>query len=158
MLLDRSKADRELVKSAYFAGVMHRQHIEIVEHTADWSIRVTGDDLGQLFEHAALGMAMLMVEDLHALPRDVERHVELEAYDAESLLVDWLSELAYWAETEQLVMSFVELSEVSETSLVASVRGGRAPLLDKHIKAVTYHNLAIDQTESGLEVTIVFDV
>jgi SHS2 domain-containing protein len=30
--------------------------------------------------------------------------------------------------------------------------------LDKEIKAVTYHNLAVRQTETGLAVNIVFDV
>jgi SHS2 domain-containing protein len=137
---------------------MPENPIQIVEHTADWSIRVTGDDLAQLFEHAATGMSMLMAGDLQALPCDIERVVELDAYDAESLLVDWLSELAYWAETEQIVMRSFDLTDIDETHLVAKVKGGRAPDLEMHIKAVTYHDLKVARTESGLEATIVFDV
>jgi SHS2 domain-containing protein len=139
-------------------GSMPENPIEIIEHTADWSIRVTGDDLAQLFNHAATGMSMLMVGDLQSLPGEIERFVELDAYDAESLLVDWLSELAYWAETDQIVMSSFDLTDIDETHLVARVRGGQAPDLEMHIKAVTYHNLQIIRTDSGLEVTIVFDV
>ena len=137
---------------------MSVEPIEIVEHTADWSLRVRGEDLGQLFRYAAVGMAMLMVEDPAALPDDVERNLALEAYDAESLLVDWLNELAYWAEMEQIVINQIDIKEISRTRLAATVRGGKAPVLDKHIKAVTFHNLAIKSTDSGLEVTIVFDV
>ena len=137
---------------------MSTEAIEIVEHTADWSLRVRGEDLGQLFRYAAVGMAMLMVEDPAALPDDVERNLALEAYDAESLLVDWLNELAYWAEMEQIVINSIELNEISETRLAATLRGGKATALDKHIKAVTFHNLAIIKTNSGLEVTIVIDV
>ena len=137
---------------------MSVEPIEIVEHTADWSLRVRGEDLGQLFRYAAVGMAMLMVEDPAALPDDVERNLALEAYDAESLLVDWLNELAYWAEMEQIVINQINIKEISETRMAATVRGGKAPVLDKHIKAVTFHNLAIKSTDSGLEVTIVFDV
>lgn len=137
---------------------MSTEPIEIVEHTADWSLRVRGEDLGQLFRYAAVGMAMLMVEDPAALPDDVERNLALEAYDAESLLVDWLNELAYWAEMEQIVINQINIKEISETRMAATVRGGKAPVLDKHIKAVTFHNLAIKSTDSGLEVTIVFDV
>ena len=137
---------------------MSVEPIEIVEHTADWSLRVRGEDLGQLFRYAAVGMAMLMVEDPAALPDDVERNLALEAYDGESLLVDWLNELAYWAEMEQIVINQIDIKEISETRLAATVRGGKAPVLDKHIKAVTFHNLAIKSTDSGLEVTIVFDV
>lgn len=137
---------------------MSTEPIEIVEHTADWSLRVRGEDLGQLFRYAAVGMAMLMVEDPAALPDDVERNLTLVAYDAESLLVDWLNELAYWAEMEQIVINQIDIKEISETRMAATVRGGKAPVLDKHIKAVTFHNLAIKSTDSGLEVTIVFDV
>jgi SHS2 domain-containing protein len=137
---------------------MSREAIEIVEHTADWSLRVRGADLGELFTNAAKGMAMLMVEDPEALGDDVARSLDLEAYDAESLLVDWLNELAYLAEMDGIVFNEIEVNEISETRLMATVRGGEALVLDKHIKAVTFHNLAIQETASGLEVTIVFDV
>ena len=139
-------------------GTMSREAIEIVEHTADWSLRVRGADLGELFTNAAKGMAMLMVEDPEALGDYVARSLDLEAYDAESLLVDWLNELAYLAEMDGIVFNEIEVNDISETRLMATVRGGEALVLDKHIKAVTFHNLAIQETASGLEVTIVFDV
>jgi SHS2 domain-containing protein len=131
---------------------------EIVEHTADWALRVTGRDLAELLVHAAQGMASLLVAEPAALPLDETRHLELEAYDAESLLVEWLGELAYWAESEQLVFYCFEMREVTPHFLQAAVHGGRADELQKHIKAVTYHNLAIRETAEGLEVTVVFDV
>jgi SHS2 domain-containing protein len=103
-------------------------------------------------------MSNLMAGELAKLPFDEVRELELEAYDAESLLVEWLGELAYWAEMEQMVFRQFDLEEVTSTHLKAVVRGGRAPILHKHIKAVTYHNLAIIESEDGVETTIVFDV
>ena len=137
---------------------MSTQGYEIVDHTADWALRVTGSDLRQLLIHAAQGMTSLLVDDVTTLPLDEERQIELEAYDPESLLVEWLSELAYWAETEQLLFRQFIISEVTSTHLQATVRGGRAEELHKHIKAVTYHNLEIRETAEGLETTVVFDV
>lgn len=137
---------------------MSEQYFEVIDHTADWAIRVRGADLAQLFENAAIGMSTLLAGELVKLPLDVKRELELAAYDTESLLVEWLSELAYWAEMEQLVFRQFELVEVTSTTLKAAVRGGRAPILHKHIKAVTYHNLAIISGEDGVETTIVFDV
>jgi SHS2 domain-containing protein len=131
---------------------------EEVEHTADWALRVRGHDLRELLMNAARGMSRLLISDLTAIPTDVERRFELEAFDAESLLVEWLSELAYWAEAEMLVFGEFDLSQVAPTYLQAVVRGGRVPDLQKHIKAVTYHNLEIVETDHGLEVTVVFDV
>ena len=50
------------------------------------------------------------------------------------------------------------LEPVSPERVEATVHGGRARALQKHIKAVTYHNLEVRETAGGLEVTIVFDV
>lgn len=132
--------------------------IRIVEHTADWALLVRGRDLAELFRHAAVGLARLLAGDLAAVPKDMQREIQLEAYDAEGLLVEWLGELAYWAEREGLVFPLIEHLEVAPDRLAGRVRGGRALELQKHIKAVTYHDLAIREQDGKLEVTIVFDV
>jgi SHS2 domain-containing protein len=131
---------------------------EEVEHTADWALRVRGRDLRELLVNAARGMSCLLVPDLDAVPTDVERRFELDALDAEGLLVEWLSELAYWAEAEMLVFREFEIGRVAPDHLEALVRGGHASNLHKHIKAVTYHDLEIIKTKDGLEATVVFDV
>jgi len=131
---------------------------EEVEHTADWALRIRGRDLSELLRNAARGMSSLLVSDLTDIPVVREERIDLEAYDAESLLVNWLSELAYWAEAEGIVFCEFDLSGVTSTRLQAIVRGGPVAALQKHIKAVTYHNLAIIATATGLEATVVFDV
>ncbi|MCK5418414.1 MAG: archease [Desulfobacterales bacterium] len=50
------------------------------------------------------------------------------------------------------------MQNVTATHLQASIFGGKVSELEKHIKAVTYHNLKIIKTSQGLEATIVFDV
>ncbi len=137
---------------------MAQENFEVVEHTADWSIRVRGQSLARLFQHAAEGMSMLIAGDLQTLPKDIVRDVQLSAVDVESLLVDWLSELAYWAEMEQIVFHSFDMPEVRQTYLKAVIKGGRAEILHKHIKAVTYHELEVKRTDVGFEATIVFDV
>lgn len=132
--------------------------IKVVEHTADWALQLRGGDLTELFRHAAVGIARLLVADPTAVPQDTWRELTLEAYDAEGLLVEWLGELAYWAEQEGLIFPIVEHLEVTANRLAGSLRGGRAPELQKHIKAVTYHDLAIREHDGELEVTVVFDV
>jgi SHS2 domain-containing protein len=131
---------------------------EVVDHTADWALRVRGRDLKELLANAARGMTTLLVGELDNLAADEERFIELEAYDAETMLVDWLSELAYLAESELLAFREFELHEAAVGRLRATVRGGRAQEMIKHIKAVTYHDLAIVATAEGLEATVVFDV
>jgi SHS2 domain-containing protein len=120
---------------------------EEVEHTADKALRIFGTNLTELFLSAAAGLTHL-----------IEKSIELDAIDAESLLVEWLSELAYWAESEMLVFKKFRIKKATATHLQAIIFGGKTSMLEKHIKAVTYHNLKIIRTSKGLEATIVFDV
>jgi SHS2 domain-containing protein len=131
---------------------------EEIEHTADRALKINGRNLEELFVNAAHGLNSLMGadRDLNATP--LTKSIELDAMDAESLLVEWLSELAYWAEAEMLVFSKFDLQDVSPTQVKAKIYGSRVTQLENHIKAVTYHNLEIVKTETGLAATVVFDV
>jgi len=131
---------------------------EEIEHTADKALRVHGRSREQLFTAAAAGMNYLMAGTRIEVDPEISKTLDMESIDAESLLVDWLSELAFWAETESLVFTRIQWHELTEIRLRAAVFGGRVSKLEKHIKAVTYHNLKIVQTDAGLDATIVFDV
>jgi SHS2 domain-containing protein len=131
---------------------------EEVEHTADKALRVFGVDLKELVISAAQGMTRIMAGGLSEISTEIEKSIDLQAADAESLLVEWLNELAYWAEAEMLVFKNFQISDLSATRLRATVVGGKAAQLEKHIKAATYHNLQIIRTPKGLEATVVFDV
>ena len=128
-----------------------------VEHTADRALRISGRDLAELFANAALGMNSLMLTAAARRP-SIAKHIKLEAIDAESLLVAWLSELAFWAETESLLFTRFEFLRISATRLSAVVRGDRVGAFEKHVKAVTFHNLDIRADAGGLTTTVVFDV
>jgi len=140
------------------ANPVYARGFEEVEHTADRALRIWGRDLAELFVNAALGMNSLML----AAEADSEpapaKSFTLEAIDAENLLVAWLSELAFYAETELLIFTRFEFSRISPTGLSAVARGNRVGALEKHVKAVTFHNLEIRSACDGLSTTVVFDV
>lgn len=131
-----------------------------IAHTADYALNVRGKDFSALLQNAARGLYSLIgAHGEHdrggAL---IERRMALDALDGESLLVEWLSELAYWVETASFIATEIRFKNISRTHLEAIVSGWEADRVEKLIKAVTYHNLAIRQVKSGLEATVVFDV
>ena len=130
---------------------------EEIEHTADWAYRVRGKNLGELFIQAAWGLYALVEMQLAPAPQTT-RLIQLTGVDRESLLVAWLNELLYFHESEGLGFEGLEIEHLDEISLQAKVTGAPTQQWLKDIKAVTYHNLAIRETESGLEVTLVLDV
>ena len=145
-------------KSRYNAGPYSGRPFKEIEHTADRALKIYGSDLRELLLNAAGGMNSLLDPETDTSTGQEKKSVVLEAIDAESLLVEWLSELAYWAETESLIFHKIDLHSVSPTHIKATIQGNRVAVLDTHIKAVTYHDLKIIQTDEGLTATVVFDV
>jgi SHS2 domain-containing protein len=131
---------------------------EEIDHTADWALRVWGEDLLSLFENAARGMVSLL--EGKATPGQPATHhtFELEAPDWEILLVDWLTGLLALIEDKGIVFSHIHIERVDDLKLVAQASGQPGGDFKKVIKAVTFHNLAIQQTPTGHETVIVFDV
>lgn len=130
---------------------------EELEHTADWALKVRGKDLGELLRHAAMGMLHLSGAVPKAAARQ-ERRIQLSAPDRESLLVDFLQELLLGLEMRQVTCVEIVIEAVTDTSLQAVLSEAPAEGPAKQIKAVTYHELHIEQDEHGLVATIVFDV
>jgi SHS2 domain-containing protein len=136
---------------------MKQPPFEEVEHTADWAMRVRGDDLASLLRNAALGM-LHMSEAMPTENRGRRRKIELEAPDSESLLVIWLEELLFRMETYSVTYPEIDIQTQEGKRLTAEVKEVPLASIAKHIKAVTFHNLNIQPTPEGLETTIVFDV
>lgn len=135
-------------------------------HTADWELEVWAADLPGLLEQAARGMYALSGTRLKTAPRQARR-LSVDGLDAESLLVRFLSELLWLGEKENVAFDFYDLPVSGEAGVIdlhkrlhldAQLEGAGIAGLAKEIKAVTYHNLAVQQTGNGLEARIVFDV
>ena len=129
---------------------------EEIEHTADWALHIWAPDLPALLETAARGMNHLAEFEL-ARKRMMVCDVALEAVDRESLLVNFLSEILYYAEVDNTGFDHFEI-HLDGLKLTAAMCGAEILSRKKEIKAVTYHNLEVQETERGLEVEIVFDV
>lgn len=147
------------VPSVWYTHHMHRDPLagyREVEHTADWELQAWAPDLVGLLEQAARGMYQLEGTRLMPEPR-VTRRFELLIQDPESILVDFLAELLFLTESEGLGFDQFDLKIVGD-KLQAELNGAPLASLAKEIKAVTYHNLNLRQSEGGLEANVVFDV
>ena len=133
---------------------------EILEHTADVGIIAYGADINEAFANAAKGLFSLITE-LENVEEVTYRDIELTAPDQESLLVQWLNELIYLFDTEQMLFKRFEITRLSSTHLQARSYGQKVDS-SKHqlkmgVKAATYHLLKID-TSNGAKVQVLFDI
>jgi SHS2 domain-containing protein len=129
---------------------------EEISHTADWSVRVWADDLPSLFAESAWAMNALAGTVTDKGPR-LTRAFESGGTDTESLLVAFLSELVYYQEQENLAFDMFDI-QIKDAQISVHMEGSQITSIDKAIKAVTYHNLKIEETLRGVEVVIVLDV
>jgi SHS2 domain-containing protein len=132
---------------------------EEIEHTADIALKIVGKSLRSLFIHAALGFNSLLegMDNADSFEQ-VHHDLQIDAADSEQLLVQWLSELAFFAEVEQVRFDRFDIKKISPTHLNAGMKGRRFDVLNNPVKAVTYHNLKIVETPQGFETTVVFDI
>jgi SHS2 domain-containing protein len=134
---------------------------EIINHTADISIKAYGKSLDELFENAALGMFNILA-DLEGITTSTESEIKVQAIDQEELLVEWLDELLYNFYTKYIIFCDFNITELTNTSLVAKAKGRfvgeNKNRLKTEIKATTRHNLKIEKKDDIYEVQIIFDV
>lgn len=141
---------------------------ELIDHTADIGLKVTAKTLKELFENAAKGMFYIIAKDadksnlanLTRLEKKIELKKNVEAF--EELLVAYLSELLYIFNKEKIYFSDFKILELNNNGIVSEVSGVKIGpsqhTLCKEIKAVTFHNLKIEEEVWGFNCAIIFDV
>jgi SHS2 domain-containing protein len=129
---------------------------EFIEHTADIGIKAYGETVDESFANAALGMFNVMT-DVSKVEPVGEFDVKVESDNLEDLLVDWLGELLFLHETQDVLLSEFDV-KIDGLSLDAKVRGETLDR-EKHelkddVKAITYHMLEVNQGEGYLKVLL----
>jgi len=108
-----------------------------------------------VFADALHALAQLLADEVGG--QQVWRDVTIDGRERAALLVGWLDELAFLAETEDLVPDGVGRMDLSDRGLVAAVRCHRGR--PRHlIKGATYHRLAFERHDAGFRASVVLDV
>ena len=141
---------------------MTRIPYNLIDHTADYGIRVFGSDLKTLFENAASAMFDLIVDGRKAHGAKI-LEIKVMGDDWPDLMVNWMRELLYLWNGKGLIVKHLEIVSISEfkISAIAKVDPYDSSLdqIKEEIKAVTYHQINVEQTgDNGWESTIIFDV
>jgi SHS2 domain-containing protein len=135
---------------------------EVLEHTADIGLLARADSLESVFREASVGMLEIAGSFHPGQPGEGRPiPVSVEANDLAGVLVDWLSEVLYVQDSRGDSVAEVALDLVSETAaaghvLVRPFAGD--PSEGVQIKAVTYHQLAVERGAQGWYAKVFFDV
>ena len=143
---------------------MSKKGYEYLEHTADAKFKAYGTTLEEAFQNASVAMLNVMI-DTSKISNEISIKIELTSADLDGLVVDWLSELLYIFEVEQVVFGKFKIDNITEHdggySLSAIAYGEPLDLarhkFDTEVKAVTYNELKVEETTDGWILQVVVD-
>lgn len=135
-----------------------------IDHTADVAADLDGGSPGELFTSAARALTDTIspIEGVRPL---VPQSVTLDAPSLEDLLVDWLNELLYLFEVQNVLVSDsdVTLEERGGRWLLSATVRGEPFDPSRHpsrvlVKSATYHGLHVTHEQGTWRARIVFDI
>jgi SHS2 domain-containing protein len=132
---------------------------------ADIAFRAWGRDLEETFVSAANAVMNTMVEDLDTIQPHNTRSLDVEHEALDLLLFNFLQELVYYKDADQLLLRVQQLHIADErqpytlqaTAVGEPIDPGRHRMR-VDVKAVTLHRFSLMQTDGGWEATVILDI
>ncbi|MBO3800651.1 MAG: archease [Candidatus Brockarchaeota archaeon] len=134
------------------------------EHTSDVYVQAYGSNLEEAFENAALGLTGVITDI--SLIRPEQTVVEIvEAEDIQMLLYKWLEAILIRLDADQMVFSEFKVKIEKEENnyiLRATMRGEKFKqgyhTSGTQVKAVTLHDMEIEETSKEARVKVLLDI
>lgn len=143
---------------------MPYQYLEDVA-TADIAFEAWGKAREDLFVSAADAVMNVMVEDLESIAATHKRAISLQEETLEMLLFQFLQELVYYKDAEQLLLRVPKVAIRNQGGFLMLTAEARGELLNpnKHrlnvdVKAVTMHRFKVAEGTEGWKATVVLDI
>jgi SHS2 domain-containing protein len=133
---------------------------------ADVAFVARGKTLAQLFASAGRAVTAVMVKDLRTIRKRATRNFDLTSEALDWLLFNFLQEIIYFKDVDQLLLSRFALSIQSKDGNRHRLTGQgegekidptRHPLL-VDVKAVTLHKFDLVKEQKGWKATVVLDI
>ena len=135
---------------------------ETFEHTADVGLRIRAADLPELFAEAGRALFSIMVDNYDDVQPAETISLDVPAAGVEDLLFDWISELIFTFEMRHLLLCRFDVTLDDQAGLHADAAG---QMLDEQrhrigfeVKAVTYHELKVRETDDGYMAEVIVDI
>ena len=134
---------------------------QTIDHTADLGIVVQAESVESLFKEAARALSELIV-DKRAFTSVEEIRIKVKGSDWPDLMINWLRELLYLWNGKNMVPGPVDIRKIERFALEAAVMVDNTPCephdVLNEIKAVTYHQISVENQATNWQARIIFDI
>ena len=133
---------------------------KILDHTADVMFECYGKNLNELFENSAIATTDVMVSR-RTVGKRIKKEIKIENKRIDSLLFDFLEELIYLKDAEELLFKEFKVS-IKEGKLKAICSCEKIDrekhILKLDVKAVTLHKFEVRQVGKKWIATFILDI
>ena len=136
-------------------------HFRLLAHTADIGLDAVAPTRKELFEVMARGLRAMTFGSSPA-EETLRLEVSLEADEPAELLVRWLNEILCLCEMTRLVPADFAISACTDRQLTATISGEPfnpdRHTVERVAKAVTYHQLVVEERDKGWYARVYIDL
>jgi len=133
--------------------------------TADIAFEASGQTIEELFTASAEATLNVMIEDLETVQPREEREISLSDTSLEMLLFNFLQEVIFYKDAEQLLLRIVDCRVAQAAGEFRATAKGRGERLDpeRHeqrvdVKSVTLHQFRLEQIEAVWHAHVILDI
>lgn len=124
----------------------------VLEHTADVGFEAQGATRAEVFRNAGRALMSLIV-DLESVEPAKSVALAASATEPKGLLVNWLNEILFLQDADGWLFHDFDIETLTDQSIRGS-GSGESFDRSRHqlkllVKAITYHQLVLDQTLAG---------
>ena len=134
---------------------------QLLEHTSDIGILARGQTREQALIAASEGLVSILADpsSFHSVH---ERDFRASGSDEASQIINWLNEILFFFDTEELVFVEFHIDSWTHDGIAGRARGERFNR-DRHefrtaVKAATYHQFESHPSATGWEISVFVDL
>ena len=132
---------------------------------ADVAFVADGVTLEEMFESAAIATTNVMIRNIKKIELKKQKNIALTESSVEKLLFNFLQEIVYLKDAEQLVFGKYELNiqEGKDVYSLSCKASGEKVDMKKHelvadVKAVTYHKFEVKKEGNKWKSQVILDI
>lgn len=143
---------------------MRRTDFRYLDHIADTIVEAYGSSLEEAFENSGRALVNIMFELNQVNIKKIVR-IAVQGSDLENLLYSWLEKILLLVLVDKFLPSEFDANIVrdkSGISLTATARGEdidyRRHVYHIEVKAITYHEMSIEQKQDNITIRYIVDL
>ncbi len=136
------------------------KRLEYHSHTADVRLTISADSIAELLQAGLEGMAGILQKDIcqQAREPDVRQKLVITSMDSTSLMIEFLSEVLTFCHIHSAIFCQMEIGHLTPNSFEGEVLGHTVPTFEDDIKAVTYHEADVTESNGIFSTNVIFDI